>query len=108
MQSGCAHHCRLLCERRGEPLMAVAGRPTTLDRCPQSQREAEAARCRSPAPPRDHALGVPVRSCTEGESGMLASLGVRGASGRWFSASRRPTIPGDPLFPCPACAGWTS
>ena len=38
-------------------MMAVAGRPTTLDRRPQRQREAEAARCRSPAPPGDHALG---------------------------------------------------
>ena len=66
--------------------MAVAGRPTTLDTRPQRQREAEAARCRSPAPPRDHALGGPVRNCTEGGSGMLASLGVRGASGRGFGA----------------------
>ena len=38
-------------------MMAVAGRPSTLDRPPQRQREAEAARCRSPAPPGDHALG---------------------------------------------------
>ena len=71
-------------------MMAVAGRPTTLDRRPQRRREAEAARCRSPAPPRDHALGGPVRSCPVGGSEMLASWGSGGHLGGGL------VPPGDP------------
>ena len=84
--------------RRVVRLMAVAGRPTTPDRRPQCQSQAGAARCRSSASPRDHAFGGPVRNCPAGGSAMLASLGVRGASGRWFSASRRPTDRVNPVL----------
>ena len=71
-------------------MMAVAGRPTTLEIRPQRRREAEAARCRSPAPPRDHALGGPVRSCPVGGSEMLASWGSGGHLGGGL------VPPGDP------------
>ena len=71
-------------------MMAVAGRPTSLERRPQRRREAEAARCRSPAPPRDHALGGPVRSCPVGGSEMLASWGSGGHLGGGL------VPPGDP------------
>ena len=78
---------------QGAPLMAVAGRPTTLETRPQRQREAGGIQVRSPAPPRDHALGGRVHSCTDRGSGMLASWGVRGSSARCFSASVRPRSP---------------
>ena len=40
--------------------------------------------------------------------GISALLAPKLASRQRFSASMRPTSPCDPLFPCPACAGWTS
>ena len=57
---------------------------------PQCQSQAEAARCRSPASPRDHALAGPVRSCPVGGSEMLASWGSGGHLGGGL------VPPGDP------------
>ena len=73
----------------------------TQEMRPQLQPEVAGTQVRSPAPPHDHALGLPVQYCTEGVSGISDCLGDRGASGRCFSASTRPTSLDNLLTPSP-------